>query len=94
MNEKPKTLITLIVLKRSHNSLEQERLRQSRIKFNLACMLIAVSAAFCFTGVGLFWSGNIPKDMAAQTVNWLLRVATMSVKLIEGKQGRQLERKE
>jgi hypothetical protein len=86
MTNKSKTPVTFIVLKRSNsNTLEQEQLRQSRIKFNLACTLVAVSAAFGFTGIGLFLSGRISEDAALQTVDLLSRIVPMFVQLIEGK---------
>lgn len=95
MTNKPKTPVTFIVLKRSNsNTLEQEQLRQSRIKFNLACTLVAVSAAFGFTGMGLFWSGRISEEAAMQTVNLLARMVAMSVQLIEGKSDRPQEEQE
>jgi hypothetical protein len=58
------------------NSISQERLRQSRIKFNLATTLIVVSATFCFTGIGLFWSGKISQEAAINTVDLVSRVVT------------------
>lgn len=51
------------------NSFQQERLRQSRLKFNLASILIALSASFCFTGVALFWTGTITDETAITTVD-------------------------
>jgi hypothetical protein len=54
----------------------QERLRQSRIKFNLATTLIGISASFCFTGVALFWAGKISEEAAIKTVDLVSRVVT------------------
>lgn len=45
------------------NSICQEQIRQSRIKFNLASTLIAVSVTFCFTGIAMFWTGNISEEV-------------------------------
>jgi hypothetical protein len=56
------------------NSISHERLRQARIKFNLSCTLIAISASLCFTGVGLFWLGKISEDTALNTINLLSRI--------------------
>ncbi|MCA1991500.1 MAG: hypothetical protein LDL41_05560 [Coleofasciculus sp. S288] len=58
------------------NSIHQERLRQSRIKFNLASTLIVVSATFCFTGITLFWSGTISEETAIRTVDLVSRIVT------------------
>lgn len=58
------------------NSIHQERLRQSRIKFNLASTLIVVSATFCFTGITLFWSGTISEEVAIRTVDLVSRIVT------------------
>ncbi|MGD2180061.1 TRADD-N-associated membrane domain-containing protein [Lusitaniella coriacea] len=69
---------------RAQNIVKQEQLRQSRTKFNLACTLIALSAAFSFTGIGLFWLGHISKDTALQTVNLLAGIAKVSWRLMEG----------
>ncbi len=59
----------------SHN-ICQERLRQSRIKFNLATTLIGMSATVCFTGVALFWAGIISEEVALKTVDLVSRVVT------------------
>jgi hypothetical protein len=59
----------------SHN-ICQERLRQSRLKFNLATTLIAMSACFCFTGVALCWGGIISEGVALTTVDLVSRVVT------------------
>lgn len=58
------------------HSISQERLRQSRIKFNLATTLIVVSTTFCFTGIGLFWAGKISQEAAINTVDLVSRVVT------------------
>lgn len=58
------------------NNICQEQIRQSRIKFNLASTLIAVSATFCFTGVALFWTGNISEEVASRTVDLVSKVVT------------------
>ncbi len=58
------------------NSIAQERLRQSRIKFNLATTLIVISATFCFTGVALFWTGKISEETAITTVDLVSRIVT------------------
>jgi hypothetical protein len=58
------------------NSINQERLRQSHIKFNFAITLIAMSATFCFTGVALFWSGNLSEETAITTVDLVSRLVT------------------
>src|SRR4028119_1344074 len=58
------------------NSISQEQIRQSRIKFNLASTLIAVSATFCFTGVAMFWTGNISEEIAIKTVDLVSKVVT------------------
>jgi hypothetical protein len=58
------------------NSIRQERLRQSRIKFNLASTLIGVSASFCFTAVALFWVGKLSEQATIRTVDLVSRVVT------------------
>ena len=58
------------------NRISQEQIRQSRIKFNLASTLIAVSATFCFTGIAMFWTGNISEEIAIKTVDLVSKVVT------------------
>ena len=58
------------------NSIHQENIRQSRIKLNLATTLIAISATFCFTGVGLFWTNNISREAVITTIDLVSRVVT------------------
>lgn len=55
---------------------QQENIRQSRIKFNLATTLIAISATFCFTGVALFWTNNISEEAVITTIDLVSRVVT------------------
>lgn len=65
---------------------EQEKLRQSRLKFNLGYSLFAITAAFCFTGVGLFWSGKISENEALNTINVVGRIVfSYSLKLLNSK---------
>jgi hypothetical protein len=59
-----------------YHNICQERLRQSRIKFNLATTLIGMSATVCFTGVALFWAGIISEEVALKTVDLVSRVVT------------------
>jgi hypothetical protein len=73
------------------NSIQRERLRQSKIKFNLASILIALSASFCFTGVALFWTGIITEETAIRTVDIVSRVvSSYCLPLMNSSQG-QLE---
>lgn len=73
------------------NSIQRERLRQSRIKFNLASILIALSASFCFTGVALFWTGTITEETAIRTVDIVSRVVSSYCLPLMNSSQRQLE---
>lgn len=97
MKNQPKTTVILILRNKNgkieecssqsnSDKLQQEQLRQSRTKFNLACTLAAVSAAFGFTGVGLFWSGHLPENKVLDTINLLAGIAKVSWRLLEGKE--------
>lgn len=73
------------------NSIQRERLRQSQIKFNLASILIALSASFCFTGVALFWTGTITEETAIRTVDIVSRVVSSYCLPLMNSSQRQLE---
>lgn len=57
-------------------SIRQEELRQSCFKFNLASIIIVVSASFCFTGIGFFWAGKLSEGTAMKTVDLASKVVT------------------
>ncbi len=58
------------------NKIHQEHIHQSRLASNLASTIIVISAAFCFTGIGLFWGGKLSKEAALTTVDLASRVVT------------------
>lgn len=58
------------------NRIHQEHIRQSRLTSKLASTIIVISAAFCFTGIGLFWGGKLSKESVITTVDLASRVAT------------------
>jgi hypothetical protein len=73
------------------NSLHQEHIHQSRLASNFASTIIVISAAFCFTGIGLFWGGKLSKEAAITTVDLASRVVTsLCLPLIKSSR-RQLE---
>lgn len=74
LNEKPE--VVDVSRPTDLSSIHQERLHQSHIKFNFSITLIAMSATFCFTGVALFWSGNISEATAITTVDLVSRLFT------------------
>ncbi len=88
---KTKEEITKISQPEDSNSLQREHLRQSRIKFNLASLLIAVSASFCFTGVALFWTGTITEETAIRTVDIVSRIVSSYCLPLMNSSQRQLE---
>jgi hypothetical protein len=74
--QKKNNSIILVVLNEKENSISQERLRQSRIKFNLASTLVGVSATFCFTAIALFWSGQLSEDAVVTSINLISNIVT------------------
>ena len=73
------------------NNICQERLHQSRMKFNLATTVIGMSATVCFTGVALFWAGIISEEVALKTVDLVSIVVTSYCLPLINSSQRQLE---
>ena len=83
--------ITKISQPQDSNSIQGELLRQSRIKFNLASILFALSASFCFTGVALFWTGTITEETASRTIDIVSVVVSFYCLPLMNSSQRQLE---
>jgi hypothetical protein len=88
---KAKTEVIKASQSEDSNIIQQERLRQSQIKFNLASLLIALSASFCFTGVALFWTGTITEETAIRTLDIVSRIVSSYCLPLMNSSQRQLE---